>query len=72
MTRLVTSLSPFTDQLLDGEVSPHLPGKAGERVLLFNQLRVQLCGVSIRLQGDVQTGLREKVLQGILVVISPV
>lgn len=67
---LCTSLSPFRDQLLDGDVSPHLSGKACERVLMFGQLCVQLCSVSLRLQGDVQQGLQNKV--GGRLVSSPV
>lgn len=53
--------SPFTDQLLDGEISPHLPGESRERVLLLGQLFVQLGYVSVGLQSEVQIGLQDKV-----------
>lgn len=53
-------LSPFGNKLLDGDVSPHLPGEAGERVLMLGQLRVQLCSVAFCLYGDVQLGLQNR------------
>lgn len=53
--------SPFTQQLLDGEISPHLPGEPSERVLLLGQLFVQLGDVSVGLQSEVQIGLQDKI-----------
>ena len=44
-----TGLSPFRDQLFDGDVGPHLFGETCERVLLLGQLGVQLCSVGVGL-----------------------
>lgn len=56
-SRSFPSSSPFRNQLFDGDVGPHLSGKARERVLLLGQVGVQLRDVGLCLQGDVQTGL---------------
>lgn len=65
-------LSPFRDQLFDGDVGPHLSGEARERVLLLGQLHVQLGGVGLCLQGDVQAGLQDEMGQRTLVVLQQV
>lgn len=57
--RSLPSSSPFGNQLFDGDVGPHLSGKARERVLLLGQMGVQLRDVGLCLQGDVQTGLQD-------------
>lgn len=36
-----------------------MSGETVERVLLLSQLRVQLRGVGLRLQGDIHAGLRD-------------
>lgn len=54
------AVSPFRQQLFDGDVGPHLPGEAREGMLLLHQLGVQLCHVDVCLEGDVQAGLRDK------------
>lgn len=56
----LSPLSPFTDQLFDGDVSPHLSGEARERMLLLGELRVQLQSVGLGLKGDVQSGLEQE------------
>lgn len=53
-------LSPFSEELVDGDVGPQLPGKAGEGMLLLGQRQVQLQGVGLCLQGDVQTSLEDE------------
>lgn len=55
---MLSSLSPFRNQLFDGDVGPQLSGEAREGVLLLRQLGVQLRDVGLGLQGDVQDGLQ--------------
>lgn len=55
---MLSSLSPFRNQLFDGDVGPQLSGEAREGVLLLGQLGVQLRDVGLGLQGDVQAGLQ--------------
>ena len=51
-------LSPLGYELVDGDVGPHLPGEAREGVLLVGQLGIQLPDLSLRLQSQVQAGLK--------------
>lgn len=50
-------LSPFREQLFDGDVGPQLSGEAREGVLLLDQLSIELQHIGLCLQRDIQVGL---------------